>query len=170
MTLRILVLALLLQGAHAATLEEAMTALRTANRGSIAFCKPSIVDELQIIGSPRQLSEEEARELGQLMGAEDTYFERQANGDLIGGHSLCLVHWDFKIFLNSKDANVAIRLCSGCRQIAITLNGQPVDGPDLRNPAMTVLAKHFDSWFPGWAKTTERNRMNWEKRKNLKRS
>jgi hypothetical protein len=173
MTLRVLILMILIQAARAATLEEGMGALRSADIGSVAFCKPSVVDELQIIGTPRHLSADESQQLGRLLGAEDTYFEKSADGDLISGHSLCLTHWDFKIILVKRDGGqlVAIRLCSGCRQIALSVDGKPVeDCPDIRIPAMNALAKRFDAWFPGWAKATERNRLKWEKEMSKKRS
>ncbi|MEO5668393.1 MAG: hypothetical protein ABIR96_10060 [Bdellovibrionota bacterium] len=163
MKLRILFFLILLQLGRAKTLEENLTTILSAERGSVAFCKPSLVDELQIIGTPRQLSPQEAQQLGALFGAEETYFERQADGALVGRHSFCMVHWDFKILLTTKEGShvTAIRLCSGCHQLAVWLDGQAVDFPDVRSPAMSALITRFDAWFPGWKKKTERNRLDW---------
>lgn len=153
----------LLGNASSATLEEGLATLRSATVGRIAFCKPSLVDELQIIGTPRELSQEEARELGALLGANETYFDKSAaHGTL--ANSFCTPHWDFKILLAGEDERpvVALRLCSSCRQVMLWVGDQPVDCPDIRKPAMTALTKHLDSWFPGWAEATKRNREAWE--------
>jgi len=117
------------------------------------------MDELQIVGEPRQLSETEVKSLAEILSAEDTWYERQADGTLKGMKAMCMVRWDFKFLFEKKGGElVVMRLCSSCRQVSIRVDQKELRVPDIQAPAMKKLEKFFDEWFPGWAEISAKGR------------
>jgi hypothetical protein len=165
---RILILLIFLRAGAAVAAD--YTVFRNVAQGYVAFCRPSEVDELQVIGEPRRLSTDEAQKLAALLGAEDTWYERLDDGTLRGAISMCIPHYDFKFILasgttpsTSSGPVIAIRLCTGCRQAAVIVDGVGIKFPNMQKPGIDALRKMFDEWFPGWAGQTEKNRAAWEK-------
>lgn len=135
-------------------------------QGSVAFCRSTEVDELQVIGEPHRLTPEEADKLAAFLGAEDTWYERMPNGDLKSGNSFCLPVWDFKFQLSGYNGEpvISMRLCSSCRQVMAMADYKWVETPTLRPQRVEALFEMLDKWFPDWRTRTKRNREEWSKR------
>lgn len=150
---------------NASDIRENLQKIASASAGAVAFCKPSIIDELQIIGEPRRLSESESKELAEIFGNSTTYFDPKAK--LMISHVFCLPHWDFKILLiNAKDDSViSIRISSYCRQFTLAIDDKTIETPPIIRPeAMKMLTQKFDVWFPSWSIITTENIRLEEKR------
>lgn len=160
---RLLCLITLVSAAMASSLPDNLPAISKVTVGYAAFCRPSIIGELQIIGQPRRLSKAEAEKLGAIFGAKSTYYE-ELEGEDIYHRSFCMPHWDFKfVLMHPEHSLVAIRLCSSCQQLSVQIDRKDVDAPDMLLPAFKQLVPLLDDWFPGWAKATAKNKRKWER-------
>lgn len=136
--------------------------LSQVNFGHVAFCRPNAdIDELQIIGEPRWLTEAEAKKLAAIFASESSWRDSSGKG-LIG---FCIPHYDFKIVLGRKDVGaVVMRFCTSCRAANARVNGEPVSLPTMLDPGSKALRELFDHWFPGWAKVSQQNYADWARR------
>ncbi len=136
--------------------------LAQADFGHVAFCRPNpYIDELQVIGEPRWLREEEARKLAAVFSAESSWRDKDGRGVAV----FCIPHYDFKIVLGKKDlGSVVMRFCTSCRVASATLNGEPVGIPTMLKPGTTSLHALFDEWFPDWQAISRRNYAEWAQR------
>lgn len=150
--------------AHSAPVEESLALVLKNTSGRIALCTPSIMDELQVIGTPRILVKDDAQFLARIFGAESSFFEMMPNGEKLQTVSMCMAHWNFKLLLFSSDhkSRTSIQLCTSCRQVRMETNGVSVDLPNIREPAFEELSRKLDLWFPGWKKISEVNKQKWE--------
>jgi hypothetical protein len=136
--------------------------LQNAEWGRIALCKPSVVDELQIIGEVRRLTLAEAQKIGSLLASEKSWFEKTPDGEQRGWVSFSSPHWDIKLTLRDKSGEfLMMRLDTSCCQVSVTVDRQKTRLPNLREQAMNELAKLLNDWFPGWQATTYRNKSRW---------
>jgi hypothetical protein len=142
--------------------EELYALLPQVNYGHVAFCRPnSDIDELQIIGEPRWLTEAEAKKLAAIFASESSWRDKSGKGLIV----FCIPHYDFKIVLGRKDVGaVVMRFCTSCRVANARLNGEPVSLPTMLDPGSKALGELFDSWFPGWAKVSQGNYAEWARR------
>ncbi|MBL9186341.1 MAG: hypothetical protein JNK23_02565 [Opitutaceae bacterium] len=142
--------------------EKLSAVLSQVNFGHVAFCRPNAyIDELQIIGETRWLTEAEAKKLAAVFNSEGSWRDKSGKGMV----SFCIPHYDFKIVLGRKDVgSVAMRFCTGCRVADTRVNGEPVSLPTMLDPGSKALRELFDSWFPGWAKISQGNYAEWARR------
>lgn len=158
-------LVVLVQRANAAE-EAGHEIFRKVVQGHVAFCRSTEVDELQVIGQPRQLTPAEADKLAAFLGAEDTWYERRADGQFWSANSFCLPVWDFKFQLSGYSGKpvISIRLCSTCRQVAAMADYRWLELPNLRQEMVEELYRMLDGWFPDWRNRTKQNRQEWSRR------
>ena len=150
----LLMLFLLVPAALAVPTKEALEAARSANLGWAAFCKMSLVDELQIIRGPIAASKEEVAELASIFGNEQNF-----RND--GTKKFCITYWDFKFLLHDEKNNrfVGIKLCTSCRDVGIQRDFySAVQGGELLPEPMAKLEKLVNKWFPGWQAIAKNNR------------
>jgi hypothetical protein len=159
-----LIALLALASAAVAAEKSPLALLGSLKLGYIAFCRPSIVDELQIIGEPRELSPADVKRLAAVLGSEDTWYERQPDGTLKGMRTFCIAHWDFKFLIETTSGDVlSIRLCTSCRQVHVLRGLEELSVPNIRPPAMERLGKLLDEWFPDWPAITSKNKQEWDR-------
>jgi hypothetical protein len=70
MKLRLILLCAALVGLHLRAVDSCFRAFESMNRGYVAFCRPSMLDELQFIGEPRTLTADEAKKLAALFSSQ----------------------------------------------------------------------------------------------------
>lgn len=135
-------------------------------QGHVAFCRSTEVDELQVIGEPHRLTPEEADKLAAFLSAEDTWYKRMPNGDLMGASSFCTPVWDFKFQLSGYNGEplISMRLCSSCRQVAAMVDYKWIETPVIPPQKVETLFAMLDAWFPDWRTRTKQNRQEWSKR------
>jgi hypothetical protein len=132
--------------------ESELSLIRTVTWGRVALCEPSIIDELQVIGEVRKLSDAEAASLGLVFGNEASWHERQPDGSVKAVMVFSPPPPNFKFLLGSFDSStvVAIRLETSSGAASLSINGKNVKVPALREAARVELIKLLDRWFPGW--------------------
>jgi hypothetical protein len=129
--------------------------------GYAAFCRASVIDELQIIGDPRKLAQHEAEALARIFGSKKSYLVKGPDGEEGYLRSMCMPHWDFKFVLGSADKkSVSILYCADCSQAFITIDRRVVRCPDLANTG--ELFRLLEGWFGDWRPIATRNRQSWE--------
>jgi hypothetical protein len=75
MTFRHIFLCVLLAESPLFAAETPYRSFEGLNRGYVAFCRPSMLDELQFIGEPRTLTADEAKKLALLLSSKESWYE-----------------------------------------------------------------------------------------------
>ena len=150
--------------------EDLLARLQTADHGRAAFGRPTIVDEMQIIGEVRKLTPEEAKTIGEIFAAGDTWHQRQPDGSVRALLGFEYPLWNFKFVLGGPSGLIAwIRLDTSSGQGWLIVDGETLRVPTIQPEAMAKIRKVLDAWFPGWAETTAQNKREWERNRREQR-
>jgi hypothetical protein len=167
---RLILLISALSSQCGAQTEADLSLIRKVTWGRVAFCEPSIIDELQIVGDVRKLSVAEATDLGMIFGKEASWHERQPDGSVKALMVFSPRPPNFKFLLGNLDSStvVAIRLETSSGAASLSINGDNVKVPALREAARVELIKLLDRWFPGWKEISAKKEREWERKRREK--